>query len=77
MLKESIKRYNNWVYSRKKSTYIFIILITTILQTIALAIIPAVIDNNYSNLQLKLIVIFIFMACLNFPFLIWQYNKIH
>lgn len=77
MLKESIKKYNTWVYSLKKSKYVFIILITSILETLALSLIPSMIDGNYSNILVKLIVIFVVVALINFPVCLTQYRKRH
>jgi hypothetical protein len=77
MLKESIKKYNKWVYSLNKSKYVFIVFIICILQALALSVIPSIIDENYSHILVKFIVIFIVVSLINFPGHICQYKKIN
>lgn len=74
-MKEAIERYNNWVYSRKKSTYAFIVIMACVLQTLALVFIPAVIDSNFNKISLKCALFFVVVMVFNFPVALWQYSK--
>jgi len=77
MLKEYIKKYNRWIYSLNKSKYVFVVFITCILETLALSVIPSIIDENYSHMLVKFIVIFIVISLINLPIHISQYKKNH
>lgn len=74
-MKKLIKEYNSWVYSLKKSTFVFLILITCILESLAFSLIPSIIDRNYANILLKLLIIFIAVSLINFPVHLIQYKK--
>ncbi|MGG7056779.1 hypothetical protein ACQPUZ_00625 [Clostridium tertium] len=76
MLKEYIEKYNSWVYSLAKPVYVFLILITCILETLALSLIPSIIDRNYSNIGIKFITILIAVSLINFPICLIQYKKV-
>jgi hypothetical protein len=55
--------------------YIFRVLLTTILQTLAIALIPSLIDNNYDTFSIKALVIFIVLLIINIPlyfFGVWK-----
>ena len=77
MLKEYIERYNRWVYSLDKPIYVLLITITCILESLALSLIPSIIDKNYSNLSIKFIAILIAVSLINFPIYLIEYKKRH
>jgi len=77
MLKESIKKYNTWIYSFKKPKYVFVILIACILEALAISIIPSIIDGNYSHTLIKFIVIFIVVSLINFTSHLSGYKRNH
>lgn len=70
-----IRKYNSWVFSLSKVKYIILLLITCILETLALSVLPSIIDNNYSNMSIKFIVIFIVILIINFPTYLYAYKK--
>lgn len=72
-----ISKYNSWVYSLSRTKYILLIALTSVLQTLAFVILPAIIDNNYSNILIKTIIILIIVSAINFPAHLFSYNKIH
>lgn len=72
-----LKKYNSWVFSLSKLKYIILLLITCILETLALAVLPSIIDNNYSNITIKYIVIFIVILIINFLTHLYSYKKYH
>ncbi|MCB2290880.1 hypothetical protein LGK97_14125 [Clostridium sp. CS001] len=76
-MKESIEKYNMWIYSLSKSKYVFVVFITCILEALALSVIPSIINENYSHTFVKFIVIFIVISLINFPVHISQYKKNH
>lgn len=70
-----ISNYNSWVYSLSKFKFILLVLITSILQTFALAVLPSIIDNNYNNIIMKSIIIIIFLLVANFTLHLNLYKK--
>lgn len=76
-MRESIKKYNKWVYSLSKTRYIFIIFVSCIFEALALAVIPSIISENYSYTFIKFLIIFIVVALINFPIHFIRYRKEH
>jgi len=76
-MRESIKKYNEWVYSLSRTRYIFIIFVSCILEALALAVIPSIISEDYSYTFIKFVVIFIVVALINFPIHYIRYKKEH
>lgn len=76
-MKESIKKYNMWIYSFSKPKYIFVVFITCILEALAISVIPSIINEDYSHTFVKFIVIFIFVTPINFLAYLNQYKKNH
>lgn len=74
-LKESFSKYNLEIKQKGFKKYIFRVLLTTILQTLAIALIPSLIDNNYDTFTIKALVIFIVLLIINIPlyfFGVWK-----
>lgn len=63
--KKIIYSYNLKIKEKGKKKYFLRLFITTILQTSALAIIPAIIDERYGTLYIKIPIIFIFFFIFN------------
>lgn len=75
MLPEYIKRYNNWVLSFSKTKYMILVLVTSILMALALAVIPSLIDKKQYNVKLKIIIFVPLILAVNIPTKLYYYNK--
>lgn len=63
--KKIIHSYNCKIKEKGKKKYFLRLFITTILQTLAFAMIPSIIDGRYNNLCIKILIIFIFLFIFN------------
>lgn len=73
-IKVLTEEYNRKIIYRGKKRYIVRLLITTILQTLAISVLPSIIDSRYENLRKKFIVIFLFFLVWNF-FIVYRFAR--
>lgn len=60
-----IHRYNSRISNQGRKAYIIRLIITTILETLALSVLPCYIDDKWEKVWIKIVVMFVLFSFIN------------
>lgn len=57
--------YNEFIKSKGKKFYVFLLIVTTILQSLALSVLPCYIDNSWDNVYFLFFISLVIFSIIN------------